>query len=185
LEDTETHSASDTLDPLCGFLRPTDWSTDFDRLSALWTLLPAQGRTVLCDYAVGRITQGSVVYYCVSPRWFTLTAVPPITIESDFVVANLILQIRRSVVAMVEGAPKTEASLKDVPLDAQTAASLWAWRHPHAAPGDWVFASPHMKGRQPYWPGTLWRYYGKPALQRAKVTKHVSYHAFRQTFGRG
>ena len=31
-----------------------------------------------------------------------------------------VLHIRRSVVAMVEGAPKTEASLKDVPLDAQT-----------------------------------------------------------------
>ena len=30
---------------------------------------------------------------------------------------NLVLHIRRSVVAMVEGAPKTEASLKDVPLD--------------------------------------------------------------------
>jgi integrase len=98
---------------------------------------------------------------------------------------NLILHIRRSVVAMVEGAPKTEASLKDVPLDAQTAESLWAWRHlsPYASPSDWVFASPHMKGRQPYWPGTLWRYYGKPALQRAKITKQVSYHTFRHTFG--
>src|SRR2546427_330213 len=42
---------------------------------------------------------------------------------------NLVLHIRRSVVAMVEGAPKTEASLKDVPLDAQTAESLWAWKH--------------------------------------------------------
>jgi integrase len=40
-----------------------------------------------------------------------------------------------------------------------------------------------MKGRQPYWPGTLWRYYGKPALQRAKITKQVSYHTFRHTFG--
>ena len=40
-----------------------------------------------------------------------------------------------------------------------------------------------MKGRQPYWPRTLWRYYGKPALQRAKVTKQVSYHTFRHTFG--
>ena len=37
---------------------------------------------------------------------------------------SLTLHIRRSVVAMVEGAPKTEASLKDVPLDAQTAESL-------------------------------------------------------------
>src|SRR6202453_407858 len=98
---------------------------------------------------------------------------------------NLVLHISRSVVAMVEGAPKTEASLKDVPLDAQTAESLWAWRRlfPYPTPVDWVFASPHMKGRQPYWPGTLWRYYGKPALQRAKVRKQVSYHTFRHTFG--
>jgi integrase len=98
---------------------------------------------------------------------------------------NLVLHIRRSVVAMVEGAPKTEASLKDVPLDAQTAESLWAWKQlsPYGSPGDWLFASPHMKGRQPYWPGTLWRYYGKPALERARVTKQVSYHTFRHTFG--
>ena len=60
---------------------------------------------------------------------------------------NLVLHIRRSVVAMVEGAPKTEASLKDVPLDAQTAESLWAWRHlsPYGSPGDWLFASPHER----------------------------------------
>jgi integrase len=98
---------------------------------------------------------------------------------------NLILHIRRSLVAMVEGAPKTKASLKDVPLDAQTAELLWAWRQrsPHAFQGDWVFASPHTQGRQPYWPGTLWRYYGKPALKRAGVTKQVSYHTFRHTFG--
>jgi integrase len=103
--------------------------------------------------------------------------------DVDF--ANLVLHIRRSVVAMVEGAPKTEASLKDVPLDAQTAESLWAWKHvsPYGNPGDWLFAFPHMKGRQPYWPGTLWRYYGKPALERARVTKQVSYHTFRHTFG--
>ena len=29
----------------------------------------------------------------------------------------------------------------------------------------------------------LWRYYGKPALKRAEVTKDVSYHTFRHTFG--
>src|SRR6516164_2635762 len=98
---------------------------------------------------------------------------------------SLILRVRRSVVAMVEGAPKTEASLKDVPLDAQTAECLWAWksRSPYPAPGDWVFASPHMKGKQPYWPGTLCRYYAKPALKRAGIVKHVSYHTFRHTFG--
>lgn len=84
-----------------------------------------------------------------------------------------------------EGASKTEASLKDVPLDAQTEEPLCAWRQrsPHAFPSDWVFASPHTKGRQPYWPGMLRRYYGTPALKRVGVTKHVSYHTFRHTFG--
>jgi integrase len=98
---------------------------------------------------------------------------------------NLILHVRCSLVAMVEGAPKTEASLKDVPLDAQTAEWPWVWkqRSPYRAPGNWVFASPHAKGKQPYWPGTLWRYYGKPALKRAGVAKQVSYHTFRHTFG--
>ena len=98
---------------------------------------------------------------------------------------ELVLHVRRSVVAMVEGAPKTEASQKDVPLDAQTAETLWAWKQtsPHVSPGDWVFASPHKKGKQPYWPGTLWRYHGRPAVKRAGVTKHVSYHTFRHTFG--
>jgi integrase len=98
---------------------------------------------------------------------------------------NLIVRVRQSVVAMVEGAPKTEASLKDVPLDAQTAECLWGWklRSPYPAQSDWVFASPHTRGKQPYWPGTLWRYYAKPALMRAGITKHVSYHTFRHTFG--
>jgi len=92
---------------------------------------------------------------------------------------------RAAEIAAVEGALKTEASQKDVLLDAQLAESLnlWNQRSPYTAPGDWVFASPHKKGRQPYWPGTLWRYYGKPAVKRAAVSKHVSYHTFRHTFG--
>jgi len=103
--------------------------------------------------------------------------------DVDF--GNLVLHIRRSVVSMVEGQPKTEASRKEVPLDAQLAESLFRWKQDcqFTIPGDWVFASPHMKGKQPYWPGTLWRYYGRPALKRAKVTKHVTYHTFRHTFG--
>lgn len=98
---------------------------------------------------------------------------------------KLLLHVRRSVVAMVEGVLKTEASQKDIPLDAQLAESLyrWAQRSAYTALGDWVFASPHKIGRQPYWPGTLWRYYGRPAVKRAAVNKHVSYHTFRHTFG--
>src|SRR6266852_3586114 len=103
--------------------------------------------------------------------------------DVDFEV--LVLHIRRSVVAMVQELPKTEASQTDVPLDAQLAESLFTWRQrcAYATLADWVFASPQMKGKQPYWPGTLWRYYGRPALKRAKVTKNVTYHTFRHTFG--
>jgi integrase len=98
---------------------------------------------------------------------------------------NLVLHIRRSLVAMVEGQPKTEASRKEVPLDAQLAESLFRWKQvcQYTDPGNWVFASPHMKGTQPYWPGTLWRYHGLPALKRAAIAKHVTYHTFRHTFG--
>jgi len=98
---------------------------------------------------------------------------------------TLVLHVRRSVVAMVEGAPKTEASRKEVPVDAQLAESLWTWKQKAAypMPGDWVFASPHMKGRQPYWPTSQWRHFGRPALKRAGVTKDVTFHTFRHTFG--
>jgi len=98
---------------------------------------------------------------------------------------TLVLHVRRSVVSMVEGLPKTEASQKDVPLDAQLAESLFLWKQicQYTSLADWVFASPHMKGKQPYWPGTLWRYYGRPALKRARITKQVTYHTFRHTFG--
>lgn len=103
--------------------------------------------------------------------------------DVDFEV--LVLHIRGSVVAMVQGLPKNGASQKDVPLDAQVAESLFTWRQrcTYTTLADWVFASPQMKGKQPYWPGTLWRYYGRPALKRAKVTKNVTYHTFRHTFG--
>jgi integrase len=50
-------------------------------------------------------------------------------------------------------------------------------------PGDWVFASPHGKGKQPYWPSSLHRVYLKPALKAAKITEPVDWHTLRYTFG--
>jgi integrase len=140
-----------------------------EEIVAILTELPNPLRTMIELDAFTGLRRGELI----GLRWE----------DVDF--EQLILHVRRSVVAMVEGAPKTEASKKDVPLDAQTAESLFAWRQTCAYPAsdDWVFASPAMKGKQPYWPGTQWRYYGKPALERAQVTKHVNYHTFRHTFG--
>jgi integrase len=97
---------------------------------------------------------------------------------------NLLIHVRRSIVLMVSGAPKTEASAKDVPLDAALAESLLKLKlaGPYNRETDWVFASVTMKGKQPLWPETLWRRYGRPAVDAAGITKRVGFHTFRHTF---
>ena len=69
---------------------------------------------------------------------------------------NLVIHVRRSVVMMVQRAPKTEASGKDVPLDAALAESLLKLRlvSPYNRETDWMLARPTMKGKQPLWPET-------------------------------
>lgn len=98
---------------------------------------------------------------------------------------NLVIHVRRSVVLMVHGSTKTEASAKDVPLDAELAESLKRLREasPYSNEADWVFASVRMKGKQPLWPDSLWKRCGRPAVKAAKITKNVAYHTFRHTFG--
>jgi integrase len=98
---------------------------------------------------------------------------------------NLVLHVRRSVVQMVNGLTKTEASAKDVPLDSGLANALIGLRQasPYQDETDWVFASSKMKGKQPLWPDSLWNRRGKPALKAAGITKKVCYHTFRHTFG--
>jgi len=61
---------------------------------------------------------------------------------------NLVIHVRRSVVMMVQGTPKTEASAKDVPLDAAVVESLLKLRltSPYNRESDWVFASPIKRG---------------------------------------
>src|SRR5580658_5111507 len=101
---------------------------------------------------------------------------------------SLLLHLQRRrvemMVRMVQGAPKTEASAKDVPLDAALAESLLKLRltAPYNRETDWVFASPTMKGKQPLWPETLWRRYGRPAVKAAKIQKRVGFHTFRHTY---
>jgi integrase len=46
---------------------------------------------------------------------------------------------------------------------------------------DWVFASPKMKGRRPYWPENLLRRYIRPAAERCGI-RTTGWHTFRHSY---
>jgi integrase len=96
---------------------------------------------------------------------------------------KLVIHVRRSIVLMVEGPPKTEASRKDVPLDAALAESLLGLRGSSLSRTNrLVIRFAANEGRQPLWPESLWRQYGKPAVQKAGISKRVGWHTFRHSY---
>ncbi len=104
---------------------------------------------------------------------------------SDIDFEKLEICVSRDVVKQRIERCKTEASRKPIPMDAEIAETLWAWRLRCAynQPEDWLFASPHRKGQQPYWPSSLYRVYLKPALKAIGITEPVGWHTLRHTFG--
>jgi integrase len=68
-------------------------------------------------------------------------------------------------------------------MDGALAAALldWSKRARYRQPEDWVFASPKMKGKQPYWPETPLKCFVKPAAKRLGITKRIGWHTFRRT----
>jgi integrase len=95
------------------------------------------------------------------------------------------LHVRRSYVDGVEGPPKTESSRRPLPIPPQAVDALKAWkdRSSYVAPGDWVFASDVSFGKQPLWPGTLWRRHVVPAIERAGITKpKLGWHTLRRSY---
>jgi integrase len=88
--------------------------------------------------------------------------------RSDIDFEQLEISVVRDVVKQRIERCKTEASKKPIPIDAELAEKLWSWRLRCAynEPHDWVFASPHKKKRQPYWPSSLYRVALQPALKR-------------------
>jgi integrase len=95
------------------------------------------------------------------------------------------VNVTRSVVKQRITRCKTEASRKPIPLDSDLAEVLLTWKlqSPYPESGDWVFASPHKKGTQPYWPGALFRAQLQPALKAAGIPGNVGWHTLRHTFG--
>jgi integrase len=94
------------------------------------------------------------------------------------------VNIRKSIWQQHIGPVKTDESEKTMPLDDEMISDLLRWRSetPYAGDQDWIFASGRMKGRQPLWPEAIERNYIRPAAERAKITKHISWHVFRHTF---
>lgn len=103
-------------------------------------------------------------------------------LDVDF--EQLEISLTRSIYRQVVGRCKTEISRKPVPLDPWIAEELLTWKRatPYNQPEDWVFASTRMKGKQPYSPDSLLKRQIRPAVARAKITKHVGWHTFRRTF---
>ena len=99
---------------------------------------------------------------------------------------NLELRVIRDVVKQRIERCKTEASRKPVAIGAAVAEILWAWRLRCAynQPEDWVFASPAVKGKQPYWPSSIYRVYLKPVLENdLKIKEPVGWHTLRHSLG--
>jgi integrase len=98
---------------------------------------------------------------------------------------TLEVSVTRSVVKQRITPCKTEASRKPIPLDTELAEVLLNWKlqSPYPQPHDWVFASPHKRGKQPYWPGALFRAHLEPALKAAQISGSVGWHTLRHTFG--
>ena len=96
---------------------------------------------------------------------------------------TLEVNVTRSIRKQRVGRCKTEISRKPIPLAPELAEMLWKLRSPYNRKEDWVFASPHEKGKQPYWPGSLFRAHVVPALKEAGTTAPVGWHTLRHTLG--
>jgi len=98
---------------------------------------------------------------------------------------NLEVRVIRSIWHQAVVDCKTETSARPVPLDSYMAEDLFRWRRvsPYAMPIDWVFASPTMRGRQPYWPDNLMKRHILPFAKAAGIQKRIGWHTFRHTFG--
>jgi integrase len=98
---------------------------------------------------------------------------------------NLEIRVTEAIWHQVVGDCKTEASAKPVPMDIYMAEDLLRWRRlsPYPMASDWVFASPTMKGKQPYWPDNLMKRYIKPVARKAGINKNIGWHTFRHSFG--
>jgi integrase len=136
---------------------------ELHELEALLAKLAVRERTLaLLDAATGlRVSE------LLALRW------------ADIDFENLEIRVTESIWHQVLGVCKTEASAKPVQMDEYMAEDLKRWRKTCAYPmdTDWVFASPRMKGKQPYWPDNLMKRYIKPAAKAVGINKNIGWQA--------
>ena len=90
----------------------------------------------------------------------------------------------RSIVHGFVGPCKTESSQKPVPIHLLVAEALDKWRSQssYRRPEDWVFASRHCHGEQPYWGQAILHKYLRPAARELGIEKRFGWHTFRHTY---
>jgi integrase len=95
------------------------------------------------------------------------------------------MSLERGIVHNVETKLKTKASRKGVPMMDDLSDLLQDWKTKTAYSGDddWVFASPHRKGKMPLNPVPAMDYWIKPAAKEAGISKHFNWHNFRHSVG--
>jgi integrase len=92
------------------------------------------------------------------------------------------INVTRKIYHQRVGKCKTEASNKPVPMDEFLADTFLRWRKetPYSASEDWVFGSPVMEGKQPYWPENL-RKLLQQSAKKLGIRKQIGWHTFRRT----
>ncbi len=94
------------------------------------------------------------------------------------------ISVTRSIVQQVVDICKTEASQKPIPLHSYLARALKNWRRrtPYAHAEDWVFASPHLAGKRPYWGQQIIRRQIRPVARKLGIHKEIGWHTFRHSY---
>jgi integrase len=81
---------------------------------------------------------------------------------------------------VLRGRPKR---IPHIPPQALEALKAWHEQTSYSGKDDWVFASEFHFGKQPLWPGTLWRRNVAPAIERAGITKlKLGWHSLRRSY---
>jgi len=96
---------------------------------------------------------------------------------------NLTLLVRRGIVTGIVSDVKTKYSNTGIPLDPALAEVLLNWRRKtlFKNPEDWVFASPFVAGKLPWYPWGVERRHIIPAGIRCGIGR-IGWHTFRHTF---